>query len=102
MGEGEHGPQGWGLGVVEIWGGLEGPSRFSCSECSGAPQGARFPEGWQAESGGGAQVSPIPWAWCQAPGEGSPHPAADLGLGLSPRRPTGPICWLYGQLCGLT
>ena len=40
--------------------GSGGLPKFSCPVCSIAPQGARFPVGWQAESHGGAQVYPIP------------------------------------------
>ena len=47
-------------GPLRITGGSGGPYQFSCTGCSVAPQGAWFPEGWQAESRGGAQVYPIP------------------------------------------
>ena len=59
----------WGSKKV-VWE-LRGPSLFSCPERFGAPEGARLPAGWQAESGSGAQVSPFPRAVVPGPWGGA-------------------------------
>ena len=87
-------------GSPKFVGGSRGPPGSHALNALGHCKGHGFLGGGRLSPVVGLRCPQSPGLWRQTPGEGSPLPAADLRLWLGPRSPTGPICWLYGELCG--
>ena len=74
MGEGEHGPQGWGLGIIEICGGLEGPPGSPALNALGHRKGHGFLRGGRLSPAVGLRCPQSPGLGARLLGRAPPTP----------------------------